>query len=115
MALITLRQAKLQLGLPVDATDHDELLELQMESASNIVLDYLKTPPGEWEAGSPGSPGGGSPADDRALSVVQCAVLLVLGYLWAHRGDEADDAATVGPLSPAVRALLERLRDPTMA
>jgi hypothetical protein len=114
VALITLAQAKTHLRIALDDLQHDDDLTLKMEAATVIILDYLKRPIGEWEAGSPGSPGGGSPGDDQQLTLVQIAILLVLGHLWAHRGDDLDEDQT-GPITPAVESLLRRSRDPALA
>lgn len=113
-SLVTLDQAKLQLRISLTDTNYDDDIEMKMEEATAIVLDYLKQSPTEsgWESGSPGSPGGGSPSDDQAFTVVQSAVLLVLGHLWTHRGDEPDPT---GPITPAVVSLLMRRRDPALA
>jgi hypothetical protein len=104
MALITLDAAKRHLVI-----DHDELddtLEEKVDEASGIVLDYLKRPDSEWQttAGTP----------DEVPYVVQAATKLVLGALWENR--EGNDYALLPqPLSPTVKNLLHRLRDPAIA
>lgn len=42
MGLMTLRQAKVHLGLPLDSYDDDADVQLKADQASDIVLDYLK-------------------------------------------------------------------------
>jgi len=106
MALITIDQAKMQLRITDDAADSD--IAMKSEQATAIVLDYLKNPDAaqQWESGSPGSPGGGSPLDDQALTIVQAAILMVLERLWMRE-------ETI--LTDGVKALLHRLRDPSYA
>jgi hypothetical protein len=110
MALITLEQAKLQLRL-TGTTEHDSDIALKMEQATAIVVDYIKRPDHGWEAGSPGSPGGGSPQDDAEFTIVQAAILEVLTNLFFHRGDDGAD----GPITPRLESMLRRLRDPALA
>jgi len=79
MALVTLATAKDQ--LEIDTSDiRDEMLRLRIEMAEAIVLDYLEITDGSpqtWtnEADTP--------------PVVLAAILLMLGHLHAHRGDDA--------------------------
>jgi hypothetical protein len=112
-SLITLEQAKLQLRITHGTTEFDDDIVLKMDQATAIVMDYLKRPTDQaWEAGSPGSPGGGSPGDDLSLTIVQAAILEVLTNLFMHRGD---DAANDGPITPRIESMLRRLRDPALA
>lgn len=106
MALITIDQAKTQLRITHSNADSDILMK--MEAASAIVLDYIENPDAaaEWESGSPGSPGGGSPLDDQALTIVQNAILMVLERLWMREQDILTDG---------IKATLRRLRDPAVA
>jgi hypothetical protein len=94
--LITLTQAKDQ--LVYEADDRDSEILLKIEEASSIVTDYLKRPDHGW-------------TDRTVPGHVRAAVRLVLANLWAQRGD-VDGA---DPLSPAVKSLLHRERDPTLA
>jgi hypothetical protein len=103
MDLVTLEQGKMQLR--IEDTLHDADVQMKITQASAIVLDYLKTPdgpPDDWYAGSP--PVLAVPA------VVEAAVLLELSELYHNR-----EAGTVNLIAPAVVALLDRLRDPTLA
>lgn len=97
--MITLTQAHGHLRLPfalntspLDPRQAD--LELKLAQAQAVVYDYLKN-----QAPNP------SPAID-------AAVLLMLSHLWDHRGE---DMGTDEALWDALRRLLERLRDPTLA
>jgi hypothetical protein len=45
MALMTLRQAKGHLRIPLDAFDSDADVQLKVDQASAIILDYLKARP----------------------------------------------------------------------
>jgi hypothetical protein len=114
MALVSLTQAKTQLRIDQDTTEYDEDIELKMEQASAIVLDYLKLDNShDWEAGEVGSPGGGSPMDDRQWFIVQCCVLEVLTNLFRFRGD--DPSGDAGPITPRIESMLRRFRDPALA
>lgn len=106
MALVTLTQAKTHLR--ITGTDSDDDIEMKAEQATAIILDYLKLDPLDrgWEAGSPGSPGGGSPADDQDFTIVQAAILNVLERLFRREQDV---------LTQGVKDMLHRLRDPTLA
>lgn len=97
-ALVTLERARSHLR--IDSSSDDAELALKVEDATDIVLDYLKRPPGSetWVIGN-------------CPPTVRAAVLLVLGALWENR--EGSDTQAE-PLSPPVLALLHRHRDPAM-
>lgn len=84
-ALITLQQAKDHCR--ITHSDEDDDLIAKIEQATAIVLEYLGRGPEEWEASSPGSPGGGSPADDAQLRIVQAVILAVFERLWLRELD----------------------------
>jgi gp6-like head-tail connector protein len=96
-ALVTLTQAKSHLRDP-DAAKAD--LELKIEQASAIILDYLK--------------GEADPAwdEDTVPMPVQAATLLMLGHLYEHRGDDMTPDDVVWN---AIGRLLCRFRDPALA
>lgn len=91
--LITLVQAKADLGVLAD--DHDADITLKVEMASDIVMGYIEKDADElgWDAES-------APARIRA------AVILVMRGLFFGETD---------PLSEAVKAVLRRDRDPAIA
>lgn len=100
--LITLDEAKKHLRVDDDAQDDE--INSKIEMASAIIIDYLKATTATVEtwldsAGEPTSVPG----------VVKSATLLALGELYKNREAEAD------PLTPSVRGLLHRLRDPALA
>lgn len=90
--MITLDQAKYHLR--VDGNHEDADIQTRLTLATAIVLDYLK------DSAAPTTHG---------ADVIDAAILLVLGELYMNREGGAD------PLSPSVRALLERQREPTLA
>ncbi|ACL57572.1 head-tail connector protein [Methylobacterium nodulans] len=94
MALVTLEAAKLHLR--IDGTDEDALVQDKIEAATDLVLDYLKTPEHGWTA-------------ETVPARVKAAILLALGVLYENREGQVD------PLTDAVRSLLHRLRDPAIA
>jgi hypothetical protein len=111
-ALVTLKQASDHLRLdleftgspPEESTDpRTPDLQLKLDAAEAIVLDYLKVGGGSpsWEAGP----------DD--LPIIQAAILLVLSGLFDDR-EGAGDGDYLKE-DGAVARLLRRLRDPALA
>lgn len=97
-ALVSLAQAKAHLRIDSDAANTD--VQFKVEQASAIILAYLAATvdPG-WTV-------------DTAPVNVQSAVLLMLGHLYEHRGDNmAPDAETWA----AIRTLLVTLKTPAVA
>lgn len=105
--LITVDEAKIHqhLNLMLPADVDDDVVQ-KVHAASEIVMDYLKlaTPPTSWQNV------GTSPITYNIPFKIRAATLLVFGELWENR-----ESAIANPLSPAVEALLHRLRDPAMA
>lgn len=98
MALVLLPQAKLH--LKVTDTNSDEDIQLKLDQASDIILDYLKGGAGvSWTWKTVPGP-------------VQAATLLMLTHLHTHRGDDMTVDAHVWE---AVERLLMRFRDPALA
>jgi hypothetical protein len=93
LGLITLTEAKTHLRIYDDYYDTD--LFLKGTAASEIILDYLKQLDSDW-------------TPETTPFKVKAATLLVLGALFEDR--EGGD-----PISPAVKSLLMRLRDPAYA
>lgn len=103
-ALVTLFQVKEHLRVTIDDEDAD--LQGKLEMASAIILDFLKLSglPDAWNGESDDSPGTGVPP------LVQSATLLVVGELYKNREASAADL-----LSPGIKDLLRRYRDPALA
>lgn len=107
--LVTLQQAADHLGLTdvfgaSPASQLERTLQLKLDTAEAIVLDYLKTRD-TWP-NQDGSP------------LIQAAILLQCAELWRFRGDDTDGNSgpqTDGYLSPAVTNILRRFRDPALA
>jgi hypothetical protein len=100
MTLETLANAKLHLHVTDPARDAE--VTLLLEHASALIYDYIGTR--------------ADPAWDEttAPDVVQAATLKMLGYLWAHRGDDV----VVVPdehIWEGISLLLMRTRDPALA
>lgn len=92
--LVTVAQAKTHLR--VDHQDSDADIHLKLDQASAIVMDYIRPPEEEWDEAT-------------APPLIQAAVLLVLGELY-------DGSRAMGdPLTPGVKNLLRRYRDPALA
>lgn len=113
MILVTLAEAKRHLRIIDDADDPD--LELRILAASEAVRNYLKDgvdaftdSNGDLILDSAGDPVG-------VPFVVKAATLLMLGYLYKDRDENADDAYEQGFLPKPVTALLYPLRDPALA
>lgn len=105
---ITLVQAKAHLR--IDDDDDDTQVQDVLDTAQDIVLDYLKNPTGVFYEADGVTPLSAPPAP------VIAALKLVLGNLWRYReGGDERFTTHVEPISPAVVGLLMRLRDPAFA
>lgn len=97
-ALLTLEDAKQHLR--ITDTDHDVDVQVALDAAEGIILDYLKVPiPSVWTAAS-------------VPPSVTAAIRLMLAELYEHRGD---DLTNNERLWNGIAALLMRLRDPALA
>lgn len=111
--LVTLAEAKTHLRIttpPGDPGDTD--ITAKLTAAEAIVFDYINTT-ATWRTTS-------ATWDATTLpQVVRAAILIQLGELSRFRGDEVDGDSptrTDGEdLSPRVRELLRRQRDPVVA
>lgn len=112
-ALLTLQIAKDHLRITTaDGDPGDADLQLKLDQAIAIIVEYCGTTAWwrdvivTW-------------TEVTLPLAVQAAILLELGELWRFRGDDRADegpASTDGfDLSPAIRALLTRSRDPVIA
>lgn len=95
--IVDLETAKRNLHVVDD--DDDENLMLLLETASEIVVDFLKLEPGTYDIDA-------SPRIEPPKAVT-IATLLVLENLY--------DRPTEDPLTDAVRSVLHRRRDPALA
>lgn len=113
MALITLKQAKQHVKSPLDIVDEDADLQLKLEIAEQLVLDYVKqnredndawaTTVDAWTALT-------------APKQVLGAILVQFAELYRFRGDDEDlPARPMGVLCPQAMAMVYRLRDPAVA
>jgi hypothetical protein len=91
-ALVTLEEAKAHLRILSDDEDPD--IQLKVNAASDILLDYIKRPDATWSEGD-------------APPLVKAATLLMVGTLF-------NDAAA-DPLSDSIIRILHRYRDPACA
>jgi hypothetical protein len=72
----------------------DDLLTMYILQASDIVIDYIKQYEHTW-------------TDTTAPHTIKAAVLLVLNVLYDNPADD--------PLTPGVKNILHRYRDPALA
>lgn len=101
IAIISQQEAKQHLR--VTSTHSDDDIELKILAASAILLNYIKI---DVDASPLSVPWGeADPPWD-----IKASCMLILGELYMNR--EAKDADV---LSPAVRSLLHRYRDPALA
>lgn len=84
--------------LRVDIDDDDERITTTIDQAIAIVLDFLKVPRDEYE---------NVDEEDDLPDIVYAAVVRVIMSLYDNPQDD--------PLTPAVRSMLHRLRDPAIA
>ena len=122
-ALVTTAQADAHLRLdlesdgasPLTYTD-DRLadLEIKIDAAEAIVLDYLKVAADVLDGSPPNYTAGSPPLwTARDIKVIQAAVLLVLSALW----DDEKERTVADYMKPGgtIDLLLARLRDPALA
>jgi hypothetical protein len=112
MMLVTYDQALVHLR--ADGEDERDDIILKIHAASGVVLNYLKSgakfldEAGQVKTDADGNPQG-IPYE------VQAATLLMLGYLYKDRDENANGAFEQGFLPKPVTALLYPLRDPAFA
>lgn len=117
MRLVTLQQARDHLRSDTDADDTD--LELKIEAASSLVVDYLKEYADSFldSAGDVFVDSAGDPVG--VPRKVQSATLVMIGYLYRERDGSNEFAVPAqwgyGFLPLGVTALLYNLRRPTVA
>jgi hypothetical protein len=118
--LITVAQADAHLRLDLDLTasppDDPRIpdVELKMDQAEAIVLDYLKVDDDVLDGSPPGYLAGSPPLwGARDLKVIQSAILLILSALW----DDSPDRTVADYMKQdgTIALLLARLRDPALA
>lgn len=103
-ALITVDQAATHLR--ISGSEYADDLELKIETATALVIQYLKRPDHTWTVET-------DPSDDAEFAIVQAAILEVLTNLFFDRGDR--DKPSDGPVTDRVKRCLSMLRDPTVA
>lgn len=121
---VTLARAKQHLNMDHDADD--SLITVYIQAASGAVKNYLKSAsPYAVELDSDDDPvfdSSGDPVyardsngDKEVRFEVQAAVLLMVGFLYKDRDENADGAFEQGFLPKPVTALLYSLRDPAIS
>lgn len=121
MMYVTLARAKQHLNMDHDLDD--PLIEAYIGAASEAVKNYLKSAsPYEVERDSNDDPildSSGDPiyavdssGDKIVRYAVQAATLLMVGFLYKDRDENADEAYSMGFLPKPVTAILYSLRDP---
>lgn len=113
MMLVSLARGKAHLR--VDHDDEDNDIELQIHAASGAVMNYLKA---GADAFLDSNGDVYIDSNDTPVGVpfeVQAATLLMLGYLYKDRDENAAGAFEQGYLPKPVTALLYPLRDPALA
>ena len=107
VALVTLEETKV--ALRIDGDDMDATLELQIQAASEAVLEYLK------DAAEDFLDEQGVPISGEVPARVQWATIALVGY-WVRDPDANPDGEfDRGYLPAPVTALLYPLRTPSMA
>ncbi len=93
ISLITYEEALAQLRLDEGAFDEDDIKQ-KMEEASDIVVGYIKHLDNSW-------------SEDTCPPRIKAAIKIVLSNLYDNRTDD--------PLTPGVKNILKRDRDPALA
>ncbi len=104
--LVSLDAAKDQVSILRTNTYFDNLLELKVEIASDILLDFCKLDavPDEWYSDA-------SPANIDAPKTIQGLVLMMAAEMFQNR-----ESTISNPLSDQVKAILRlKYRNPTLA
>ena len=111
--LVTLRQAKAHLNLPLEVTVGDGDLTALLAAAHASVEKFIKnrrTDADLWAAEVDAW------TDATAPAYVKQQIKLAFGYLYRHRGDdEPGSALPLGELPREFTALIWGDRDPTVA
>jgi len=112
--LVTLDEGKAHLRVTHELEDED--IQLRIEAASESVISYLKDASLDF-VDTGGDLVLDSSGNNAVPKRVKMATLLLLGALYAHRGEDGGEAAKfrMGFLPPAVTALLYPRRVPTFA
>lgn len=110
MMLVSLQRARDQLHS--DINDDDAYMTLLIKAASKAVVTYLKTP-------SFAESSGDIPEDSSGIAIdvpedVQIATLLLVGYFYKQRDEDANKEFEPGALPRPVTALLYPYRVPTL-
>lgn len=114
MDLITIDEANDQLRLDLESDDgsppdySEDIRTAEVErmilaataAAEDYMSSYIARETPTWDVAT-------------APPQVKAAILMILAWLWEHRGDE--DADAEGYLSVAVKSLLHRYHDPVYA
>lgn len=113
MMLITLTDASDYVRR--DGTDDDDVLTALIETASDLVVNYLGAGADAWldSNGDPYLDSNGDALDIPAA--VKGAVRYMTGWLYRNRDADPDQAFPAGYLPLPVTAMLYPLRDPTLA
>lgn len=106
--ILTLDQAKEHAG--ITDSDRDGDLQLKLQEAHGLVLDYVSRPDATWTATMEAWDG------DTAPPAIRGAIARQFADLVRFRGGDDDDLRVNGyDLSPRVTQLLRRYRDPALA
>ncbi len=95
--LVTLDEAKAH--LKIEEADEDTDLQLKLDGAIELVVDYCDTQDPIWSS-------------DTVPARVKSAILLVLGNLYGSRGDKTPSGP---PISQNVEDLLYKWHTPALA
>jgi hypothetical protein len=113
--LVSIEMLKGHLRLPLDYTAEDEDLQLKLDQATVIVLDFVNQRVSDAEAWALTV---AAWTDETVPAQVQAAILNQAAYLWRFRGDDPSQDEPKnqnGYLPPIVTMWLTRLKDPALA
>jgi hypothetical protein len=92
--LVTLKQAKASLKLPIDVTADDKDMQATLDAAHTVAERRIKqrrSDAAAWEAVVDAWDSDSAPRD-----VIQ-GIKFLFGYLWRRRGDDVQLAEVLGP------------------
>jgi hypothetical protein len=110
--LVSLDNIKVHLG--IDFTTYDSYITLQINAASEMIIDYLKNGADSFTDSM-----GETVNDSNGVAIgvpykVQAACMLLVGYMFKNRDVNPDGAFQLGMLPNDVTAMLYSLRDPAL-
>lgn len=115
MFLVTLQEAKTHLRVDDCDVNVESDISMKMEAASDRVIDYIDQGIVKYQNTAGNFIDEDSAGNWLAPNPVKAAVLLLLGYLWNQRDQDAAKEFDGGELPRPVRSMLRTYRKTVVA